>query len=111
MAPYCFIEDDYVYETPTIEKHPYHPQQRSGLMTPGWQDDQVDLIFLEKALEFIDRQAKTGLVQPFFLYLTPSAPHRPCLPPAFIHNKSQAGPRGDMVALVDLGWSVSLTRL
>ncbi len=102
MAPYCFIEDDHVFVAPTIEKHPYHPQQRSGLMPPGWQDDQVDLMFLNKAVEFIDRHAKTDPNQPFFLYLTPSAPHRPCIPPDFIRGRSQAGLRGDMVALVDL---------
>jgi arylsulfatase A-like enzyme len=101
MAPYCFIEDDHVYEIPTIEKHPYHPQQRSGLMPPGWRDDQVDLIFLQKAVEFIHQQAEKDSQQPFFLYLTPSAPHRPCIPPDFIRGRSQAGPRGDMVALVD----------
>jgi arylsulfatase A len=102
MAPYCFIEDDHVFAAPTIEKHPYHPQQRSGLMPPGWRDDQVDLIFLNKALQFIDQQAKADPEQPFFLYLTPSAPHRPCIPPDFIRGRSQAGLRGDMVALVDL---------
>lgn len=104
MAPYCFIEDDHIFEVPTIEKHPYHPQQRSGLMPPGWQDDQVDLTFTRKVVEFIDQQAKDNHSQPFFLYLTPSAPHRPCIPPDFIRGRSQAGPRGDMVALVD--WMV-----
>jgi arylsulfatase A-like enzyme len=104
MAPYCFIKDDHVFQAPTIEKHPYHPQQRPGLMPPSWQDDQVDSIFLRKALEFLDQHAHTDREQPFFLYLTPSAPHRPCIPPDFIQGCSQAGPRGDMVALVD--WMV-----
>jgi arylsulfatase A-like enzyme len=103
MAPYCFIADDQVFEVPTVEKSPYHPQQRKGLMPPGWQDDQVDVIFAQKAVEFLHRQAETP-DRPFFLYLTPSAPHRPCLPPDFIQGASQAGPRGDMVALVD--WMV-----
>ena len=101
MAPYCFIEDDHVFEPPTIEKDPYHPQQRPGLMSPGWRDDQVDLTFLQKAVEFIDQQTESNPEQPFFLYLTPSAPHRPCIPPDFMRGKSQAGQRGDMVALVD----------
>ena len=104
MAPYCFIEDDRVVGLPCVEKDPYHPQQRKGLMTPGWRDDHVDLRFTEKAVEFIDKQAENHPEHPFFLYLTPSAPHRPCVPPDFIKGKSQAGPRGDMVALVD--WMV-----
>ena len=104
MAPYCFIEDDKTVGIPSVEKDPYHPQQRKGLMAPGWQDDQVDATFAHKAVEFIDGQAKERPDQPFFLYLTPSAPHRPCVPPAFMQGKSQAGQRGDMVAMVD--WMV-----
>jgi arylsulfatase A-like enzyme len=105
MAPYCFIENEHVVGIPSVEKSPYHPQQRKGLMTPGWRDDQVDARFTQEAVAFIERQAKDHPDQPFFLYLTPSAPHRPCVPPDFIQGKSQAGPRGDMVALVD--WMVA----
>jgi arylsulfatase A-like enzyme len=101
MAPYCFIEDTHTVGIPSKEKTPYHPQQRTGLMTPGWRDDQVDVRFSEKAVAFIDQQATNHPGEPFFLYLTPSAPHRPCIPPDFIKGRSQAGPRGDMVALVD----------
>ena len=104
MAPYCFIEDDHTVGTPSEEKHPYNPQQRKGWMTPGWRDDVVDVTFAERAVAFIDRQATQDPDQPFFLYLTPSAPHRPCVPPSFVHGASQAGQRGDMVALVD--WMV-----
>jgi arylsulfatase A-like enzyme len=104
MAPYCFIQGDHTDGIPNVEKHPYNPQQREGLMTSGWQDDQVDVVFTAKAVEFIRRQAVRSPDQPFFLYLTPSAPHRPCVPPHFIRGKSQAGPRGDMVALID--WMV-----
>jgi arylsulfatase A-like enzyme len=104
MAPYCFIEDDHTVGLPTVEKHPYHPQQRKGLMVRGWRDDLVDVTFAEKAVDFIRQCAEQKPDQPFFLYLTPSAPHRPCVPPPFIAGASQAGQRGDMVALVD--WMV-----
>jgi arylsulfatase A-like enzyme len=103
MTPYCFIEDDHTVGIPTVEKDPYHPQQRKGLMVPDWRDDMVDVTFAEKAVEFIDHCATTP-DRPFFLYLTPSAPHRPCVPPPFVAGASQAGQRGDMVALVD--WMV-----
>jgi arylsulfatase A len=104
MAPYCFIENDHTLGIPSLEKHPYHPQQREGLMVPGWRDDLVDVRFTERALDFIDRHAAERPDQPFFLYLTPSAPHRPCVPPSFVDGASEAGERGDMVALVD--WMV-----
>ena len=104
MAPYCFIEDDHTVGIPNVEKDPYSPQQRKGLMVQGWDDTQVDVIFTKKAVEFIDRNAGPHSEQPFFLYLTPSAPHRPCMPPDFMKGRSNAGQRGDMVAMVD--WMV-----
>jgi len=104
MAPYCFIEDNHTVGIPSEEKHPYNPQQRPGLMVPGWDDAQVDTVFAEKAVGFIDRQMRRDPDRPFFLYLTPSAPHRPCVPPDFVKGASQAGERGDMVVMVD--WMV-----
>jgi arylsulfatase A-like enzyme len=104
MAPYCFIEDDHTLGIPSVEKHPYNPQQRKGLMVPGWRDDLVDVKFTERAVAFIEQHAAENSDRPFFLYLTPSAPHRPCVPPEELRGASQAGARGDMVALVD--WMV-----
>jgi arylsulfatase A len=101
MPPYCFIENDRTVGIPSEEKSPYNAQQKKGYMTPGWRDEEVDVEFARKAVEWIDIHCEENPGQPFFLYLTPSAPHRPCLPPDFVKGRSQAGPRGDMVALVD----------
>jgi arylsulfatase A-like enzyme len=102
MPPYCFIENDCVVTVPTVEKDPYNPQQRPGLMSPGWQDELVDVIFAQQAVSWIDaHMSGDDHERPFFLYLTPAAPHRPCMPPDFIRGASQAGDRGDMVALFD----------
>lgn len=99
MAPYCFIENGRCASIPTVEKDPYNPQQRPGLMPPGWRDEEVDVVFAQKAVAWLEKRANEE--RPFFLYLTPSAPHRPCMPPDFIKGASQAGPRGDMVSLFD----------
>ncbi len=101
MPPYCFIENDHVVGVPSVEKSPYNPQQRRGPMTPGWRDEDCDPTFTEKAVGFIESHITENPDQPFFLYMTPAAPHRPCMPPDFAKGKSQAGPRGDMVWLVD----------
>lgn len=101
MPPFCFIENDHTVGIPDREKHPYSPQQSKGLMTEGWRDDQVDIVFAEKACEYIKKQADRSSESPFFLHLTPSAPHRPCVPPDFVTGSSQAGDRGDCVQLVD----------
>ena len=99
MAPYCFIENGRVVGIPSVEKDPYNPQQRPGLMSPGWQDEAVDVTFTQKAVAWMAEQARAE--RPFFLYLTPSAPHRPCMPPDFIKGASDAGQRGDMIMLFD----------
>ena len=101
MRPYCFIENEHVVGTPPVEKNPYNPPQGEGLMSPGWRDEDVDPAFTQKAVDFLDQHHKKSKDQPFFLYMTPSAPHRPCVPPDFIKGKSEAGPRGDMVVMVD----------
>ena len=104
MPPYCFIENDRTVGIPEREKSPYEEQQRKGLMTEGWIDDQVDVEFTNKAIEFISDHVTNRPDEPFFLYINPAAPHRPCVPPPFIRAKSQAGLRGDAVMLVD--WMV-----
>ena len=101
MPPYCFIEDDRTVGLPCEEKEPYNAQQREGFMTPGWNDEDVDATFARKAVDFIEAHHARETHRPFFLYLTPSAPHRPCMPPDFVKGRSQAGPRGDMVMVVD----------
>jgi arylsulfatase A-like enzyme len=101
MPPYCFIRDAHVVEVPTLEKAPYHAQQKKGFMSPGWRDEDVDVRFAEEAVRFIEDHEAAERDRPFFLYLTPSAPHRPCIPPEFARGRSQAGARGDMVTVVD----------
>ncbi len=101
MPPYCFIENTHTVGIPNQEKFPYSPQQKRGLMTVGWKDDQVDIVFAEKACKYIESRAPYSHEEPFFLYLTPSAPHRPCVPSDFMKNSSGAGDRGDCVQLLD----------
>ena len=101
MPPYCFIENDRTVGIPSLEKHPYNPQQKKGLMVPGWRDEDVDVHHAEKAVAWLEAHHRAHPGQPFFLYLTPSAPHRPCMPPDFMKGTSEAGPRGDMVQMVD----------
>ncbi|MBN2307482.1 MAG: arylsulfatase [Candidatus Hydrogenedentes bacterium] len=101
FPPYCFIENDRTVGIPNVEKDPYNPQQRKGLMVPGWEDDQVGPTVAAKACAFMEGHVRENPDQPFFLYMPTSAPHRPCVPPDFIKGRSQAGPRGDMVVEVD----------
>ncbi len=101
MRPYCFLENDRTVGVPDRPKDPINPQQRPGLMVEGWRDEDVDLTFAARACDWLRRQHTASPGQPFFLYLTPSAPHRPCIPPEGFVGASEAGLRGDMVAVVD----------
>ena len=101
MPPYCFIENERTVGIPSVEKSPYNAQQKKGYMTPGWKDEEVDQQFAKKAVQYIETVNADHPDRPFFLYLTPSAPHRPCMAPGFMQGKSEAGPRGDMVMVVD----------
>ena len=102
QPPYGFIEDSHFVELPST----YHDSpvftSRPGMMAPSWDHKQADPIIAQKAVQYIENQA--GSDTPFFLYLTPSAPHEPCVEsvvPQFARGKSDAGPRGDLVWLVD----------
>ncbi len=102
MPPYCFLRDRRVESLPTDEKTNLVASQRPGPVAPGWQDDQVDLRFLEEAEAWLERTAPmTEDDPPRFIYFATSAPHRPCVPPAPFAGASGIGARADCVLLVD----------
>lgn len=107
MSPYCFIENEHTVGIPSVPKDPLYQQQGEGFMVPGWRDDNVDVKFTEKTIQFIQDHTEYNKDQPFFIYLATAAPHRPCdVQPDFVKGKSKAGDRGDMVVLFD--WVVGL---
>ena len=105
QPPYGFIEDNRFVEIPSHYHEIPEFTSRPGMMTPDWEHKNADPIIAEKAVEYIETQVESD--DPFFLYLTPSAPHEPCteeVVPEFARGQSDAGPRGDLVWLVD--WMV-----
>ena len=106
QPPYCFIDQDQTVGIPSVQKPVEMAGGRRGLMVPDWDHKEADPIFTEKAVAYIEERAKDEDT-PFFLYLAASAPHEPCTVacvPEFLRGASEAGPRGDMVALFD--WMV-----
>jgi len=106
-SPYVFIENKHTVSIPTkMSTEEFHklPGFLQGLMADDWSEEDVDPIFTQKAIDFIDNHQEKSPDKPFFLYFSPSSPHIPWLPPDFIKGKSQEGPRGDLIALVD--WCV-----
>ena len=60
-------------------------------------EDRVDLIFADKAVEFLGRKSDA----PFFMYLAFVAPHVPISPAPEFKGTSQAGTYGDFVQQLD----------
>lgn len=60
-------------------------------------DDQIDLIYAEKAIHFITQNKD----HPFFLYLAFQAPHVPITPSPAFRGTSQAGIYGDYIQQMD----------
>ncbi|MBN1387562.1 MAG: arylsulfatase [Bacteroidales bacterium] len=103
--PYVFIEDGYPVTVPTEmppEEYIGLPGFVPGLMDPNWSQEEVDIIFTDKGIDFIETHLKKSPHSPFFLYLALSSPHIPFLVPEIAKGKSTEGPRGDLVHLVDL---------
>jgi arylsulfatase A len=102
MPPYSFLSQDRTVGIPDRPKREYVTSQRPGLQVDGWRDDAVDERFTSEAVAWLRERGDDE--RPFFLYLAPAAPHRPCVPPERFRGRSAAGDRGDAVCLVD--WMV-----
>ncbi len=75
-----------------------------SLIDVGWKPDLVDSLYTVKAVTFIKDHMKNNSKYPFYLHLTPDAPHLPNNVPDFLKESSQAGYRGDHVRMFD--WMV-----
>ncbi|MFW6313373.1 MAG: sulfatase family protein [Spirochaetota bacterium] len=105
LPPWVFLDQDRTIATPTVVRErsdDFWEGMPTGLMAPDWIDEQVDVHHLNQARAFINEQVEKD--SPFFLYLTPSAPHSPWSPPEFLKGKSGVGPRGDLILTID--WMV-----
>lgn len=103
MPPYCFIENDRTVGIPSVEKEPKDFSQagRTGLMTPGWKDEEVNETLTQKAESYISDHVKSKQNLPFFMYFPVTGPHTPWLATEQFRGKSGVGPRGDMIMELD----------
>ncbi|MBT3274466.1 MAG: arylsulfatase [Spirochaetales bacterium] len=101
-----FVENDMVTSKPTEAFDLAHigpeiigPNNIKGMRPPGYEHEHMLPKFTEKAVDFIKEQ--NGKDNPFFLYWTPMAPHKPVVPNRDFLGRSQAGLYGDFVAELD----------
>ena len=105
---YAYIEQDRVPVPPTelldrgpLPKHPYSRDNRRGLIAPGFDLEEVDQVFLERSVAFLEEHARERPGQPFFLFHSAQAVHLPSFPAEQFKGRSGAGPHGDFIHQLD----------
>ena len=105
---YAFIDGNKIPVPPTqivdrtpLPKHPYSRDNRPGMIAPGFDLEEVDMVFLDKSLKFLDQHAKESPDKPFFLFHSMQAVHLPSFAGAAFKGKTQAGPHGDFIFEMD----------
>ena len=105
---YAWIDGDRVPVPPEgqldrrpLPKHPYANDNRPGLIAPDYDLERVDLVFLEKSLEFLASHASRSPEQPFFLFHSMQAVHLPSFAAPEFEGRSGAGPHGDFLFEAD----------
>ena len=71
------------------------------MIAPGFDLEEVDMVFLERSLKFLDNHAKQSPKKPFFLFHSMQAVHLPSFPGDAFKGKTKAGPHGDFIFEMD----------
>ena len=101
---YAFIDGDRIPVPPIrvldktpLPKHPYANDNRDGMIAPGYNLQELDQLFLNKSVEFIEDHVKNSPDKPFFLYHPTNAVHLPSFASGACRGKTKAGPHGDFI--------------
>jgi len=101
---YAFVDGDripvpptHIVDKSTLPTHEWSFDCRPGLVAPDFDLEEVDMVFLEKSLEFLDKHAKGKSEKPFFLFHSLQAVHLPSFPGKDFKGKTEAGPHGDFI--------------
>lgn len=100
FPPYCFIENNRTVGLP-VEDKPDDMYGDPGPMLPGWKLEEIMPALTRKAVNYINEKGHKQKDNPFFLYLSLTAPHTPITPLDEFKGKSKAGDYGDFVYQVD----------
>jgi len=105
---YAFIDGNKIPIPPTqivdrtpLPKHPYSRDNRPGMIAPGFDLEEVDMVFLDKSLKFLENHAKSAAKKPFFLFHSMQAVHLPSFPGDAFKGKTKVGPHGDFIFEMD----------
>ena len=105
---YAFIDGNKIPVPPTqivdrtpLPKHPYSRDNRPGMIAPDFDLEEVDMVFLDKSLKFLENHAKSAAEKPFFLFHSMQAVHLPSFPGDAFKGKTKVGPHGDFIFEMD----------
>ncbi|MBC8243162.1 MAG: sulfatase-like hydrolase/transferase [Verrucomicrobia bacterium] len=105
---YAYIDGDKIPTPPThivdrkpLPNHPYSRDNRPGMIAPGFDLEEVDMVFLQKSLEFLENHKKKSPDKPFFLFHSAQAVHLPSFAGRAFKGKTDAGPHGDFIFELD----------
>ena len=105
---YAYIDGDKIPTPPThivdrtpLPKHPYSRDNRPGMIAPGFDLEEVDMVFLQKSIEFLENHKKNSSNKPFFLFHSAQAVHLPSFPGRAFKGSTQSGPHGDFIFELD----------
>jgi len=103
---YSYIEGDRIFNPPTkildpqaegLPSHPYSKDNRRGYLSDDFDLEEVDMVFLEKSVNYLEDYAQRESGKPFFLFHSAQAVHLPSFPGKDFKGKTQAGPHGDFI--------------
>ena len=101
---YAFIDGDQIPVPPTklhdrtpLPDHPYSKDCRIGWVAPDFDFEEIDMIFLDKSVKFLENHAEESPGKPFFLFHSTQGVHLPSFPGKDFLGKTNAGPHGDFI--------------
>ncbi len=105
---YAYIEGNKIPVPPrapldrkSLPKHAYANDNRAGMVAPDFDLEEVDMKFLEKSQQFLERHAQQSPNKPFFLFHSTQAVHLPSFPGREFKGKTDSGPHGDFIFELD----------
>ena len=101
---YAFIDGDQIPAPPTklhdrtpLPDHPYSKDCRIGWVAPDFDFEEIDMMFLDKSVKFLENHAEESPGKPFFLFHSTQGVHLPSFPGKDFLGKTNAGPHGDFI--------------
>jgi len=82
-------------------QNPWTLDFREGVVSPDFDFEEVDMVFLEKSLNFMEEQVTERPEEPFFLFHSTQLVHLPSFPAKSMQGKTDAGPHGDFIYQFD----------